>query len=67
MGMAVKVIVVRLLKYLIQRYAAELVFDVVIEKLERLAEKTSTKTDNEVLAKIKSDKQELLAALKGRA
>lgn len=51
--------------FFIRKYAAGLVFDIVVETAEKLAKKTDTEIDDNAVAQIKADKQEFIAALKG--
>lgn len=51
--------------YLLKRYAAEVVFDVVMEAADKAATSTKfTQIDDEVVAKIKADKEAILSFFK---
>ena len=52
--------------FLIKRYAASLLFDYFIEQAEKLAKKTDTQVDDAAVAALKADKEDFIAALKGR-
>lgn len=47
------------------KYAAELVVKHVIEAAEKAAAKTSTKIDDDVVAKLKADQQFIIATING--
>lgn len=53
-----------LLMYMARKYLASLMFDVLIEALEAGAKKTKTKIDDELVAKIKADKSNIIAVIK---
>ena len=50
----------------VKRYAAELLFDYVVEQAEKLAKRTDTQIDDDAVAMLKSDRDDFIAAFKGR-
>ena len=54
------------LMFVIKRYAASLVFDLIVEQAEKLSRRTDTEIDDKAVAMLKQDKNEFIAALKGR-
>lgn len=47
--------------YLAKKYAASIIFDIVVEAAEKAAKKTETQIDDEVVAKVKADKKAIIA------
>lgn len=47
--------------YLAKKYAASIIFDIVVEAAEKAAKKTETQIDDEVVAKVKADKKNIIA------
>ena len=52
--------------FLIKRYAASLLFDYFIEQAEKLSKRTDTKLDDNAVAMLKADRDDFIAAFKGR-
>tara|TARA_R110002060_G_scaffold67076_3_gene75836 strand:- start:485 stop:697 length:213 start_codon:yes stop_codon:yes gene_type:complete len=51
--------------FFVKRYAAELIYDGAIDMLSKLASKTDTKIDDDAVSKLKQDREEALAIIKG--
>lgn len=47
--------------YLVKKYAASIIFDIVVEAAGKAAKKTDTQIDDEVVAKVKADKAAIIA------
>lgn len=52
------------LLHLATKYAAELLFDFLIKTLAKAAEKTTTDLDNEIVDKIKAERETILEIIK---
>ena len=50
----------------IKRHAAELLFDYFIEQAEKLSKRTDTQLDDQAVAMLKADRNDFIAAFKGR-
>lgn len=53
-----------ILVHLATKYAAELLFDYLLKSLEKAADKTETKFDNEVVSKIANEREVILDIIK---
>lgn len=53
-----------ILVHLATKYAAELLFDFLLKSLEKAADKTETKFDNEVVSKIANEREVILDIIK---
>lgn len=62
LGIAAKFVIIGYIK----RHAAELLLDYVIEQAEKLSKRTDTQLDDNAVAMLKSDRQDFIAAIKGR-
>jgi hypothetical protein len=51
--------------YLIKKYAAQIVFDLIVQALERAASKTDNKIDDDLVATLKSERTTVLTFMKG--
>lgn len=51
--------------YLVKAYLLSVVYDLIVEALEKLAKKTDTNIDDELVASLKKDKEKVLAVIKG--
>lgn len=52
--------------HFVKKYAAEMVYDEFVRAGEKLAPKTETKFDDQAVAYLKSDREEMLAIIKGK-
>lgn len=50
--------------YLIKKYAASLAFDAIMEASEKAAKQTNTQVDDDIVAKVKADKEAILSFFK---
>lgn len=51
--------------YFVKRYAAEFAYDEAVKLLDKLAKRTDTDTDDAVVAKLKADRDDAIAIIKG--
>jgi len=51
--------------YFLKKYAAELVYDWTVDTLDKLAQKTATHIDDDVVRKLKEDREEALRIIRG--
>lgn len=51
--------------YFIKKYAAEFAYDETVKLLGKLAKRTDTTTDDEMVAKLKHDRDDAIAIIKG--
>lgn len=51
--------------HLVKKYAAEMVLDFTLEALDKVADKTETKLDNELVAKVREERAMILQIIKG--
>ena len=51
--------------HFVKKYAAELVYDELVNGLDKLSKNTETKTDDKAVEYLKQDKKEMLKIIKG--